>query len=131
MGDRNACYVDLDSTLLFTDATFQISPPKHRGLQLNDPRKVANYLKASVDQLEYHRIYDKVCQLYDMSGSEMWMTDHVTEYEKMDKIISDSMLHVDRTLLRNTTSKFEWSIHLAQAFQAVRYGSSASRDNKV
>jgi hypothetical protein len=103
------------------DNTYQISPPKHRGLQLGDPRKVAKYIKAAIDQMEYHHIYDKVCQLYDKSGSDSWRIDHITDYKKIDKIISESMIHVDRTLLRRTTSKFEWSIHLAQAFQSVRY----------
>ncbi len=36
-------------------------------------------------------------------------------------IITESMRHTDSTLMHHCTGPFEWSIHLAQAFQTVRY----------
>ncbi len=121
LGDHNASYVDIDATLLFTDSTYQIAPSVHRGLQLQDPRKVTSYNTALIEQLEYHKIFDKVDDIYEKSDTGRWTRTYTDIYEKIDTIITESMRHTDDTLMHHCTGPFEWSIHLAQAFQTVRY----------
>ncbi len=82
LGDHNACYVDIDAALLFTDSTYQIAPPLRRGLQLHDPRKVTAYNKELIDQLKYHKIFHKVDDIYEISGTGTWTSQHIDLYEK-------------------------------------------------
>jgi hypothetical protein len=120
-GDHNACYVDIDATLLFAEPTYHIALPSHRGLQLRDPRKVTACIKILLEQTEYHKIYEKVSDLFQSAIEGNWTPTHTEIYEKLDTILTESMLYAERTITKYKTSLFEWSIHLAQAFQAVCY----------
>lgn len=59
-GDHNACYLDLDSVMVFGDETHPIMPPTHRGLQLTDPHKVDAYIRQAEFQMDYHKIEEKL-----------------------------------------------------------------------
>ncbi|MFN9983469.1 MAG: hypothetical protein ACK53Y_26320, partial [bacterium] len=59
MSDHRPCYLDIDSSLAFSESTPLMAPPQYRGLQLQDPRPVAAYIKDLTKQLDYHKITDK------------------------------------------------------------------------
>jgi hypothetical protein len=59
-GDHNACFLDLDSKILFRDDTQPIMSPSQRGLKLLDPRKVDAYIRKLACQVEYHNVMDKI-----------------------------------------------------------------------
>ncbi len=42
-------------------------------------------------------------------------------YEKIDKIITESMIYVERMIARHRTNMYEWSNQLAQSIHAIRY----------
>jgi hypothetical protein len=119
--DHNAVYLDLNSQTLFGDTTHPVAPPHRRGLQLRDPRKIETYITALHKQLSYHNILDKISILDTSLTTNTWTSSHTLEYEKIDKIITDSMIYAERQVTRSVSSTFQWSVELAQAIQACRY----------
>jgi len=73
--DHRAYYLDFDAFLLFADPACEITPPAYRRLQLSDPRLKNQYRDALHNQLQYHKIYDKVQSLQDVSDSGDWSAD--------------------------------------------------------
>jgi hypothetical protein len=113
-GDHNACYLDIDSVLLFGDSTNPIAPPTRRGLQLTDPRKVEAYIKQAEFQMDYHRIEEKIELIESLNTASSRSPHQQVLYEKLDKVISESMIHSERSITRTRTGP-------AQSIQAVRY----------
>lgn len=69
-GDHRAVYVDFSASLLFRSNTYEIVRQKGRGLQLRDPRIVDAYILALFEQLEYHKVMDKLDRLVFISIEE-------------------------------------------------------------
>ncbi len=120
-GDHNACYLDMDSVLLFGDNTNPIALPTRRGLQLTDPRKVEAYIKQAELQMDYHKIEEKIDLIESLNTASSSSPHKQVLYEKLDKTISDSMIHSERSITRTRTATYEWSLETAQSIQAVRY----------
>jgi hypothetical protein len=85
--DHRAYYIDLDALLLFADPAFDIAPPCHRRLQLSDPRLKNQYRDILHEQLVYHKVYDKVQALQEVSDAGNWTAEHIEEYQKLDKLM--------------------------------------------
>jgi exonuclease III len=118
--DHRPCYIDIDAQLLFQEDTHAIQPPCQRGLQLTDPRIVANYNNHLHEQIEYHKIVDKYRNLMEQAESNTWSLIHEDNYEKVDQINTESMIHAERQGGKYT-KKYDWSPTLIQAVQTVRY----------
>lgn len=56
LGDHHLCFLDFEASALFKDSTHSIEPPRCRGLQLYDPRKINDYLTEQDKQLDYHNV---------------------------------------------------------------------------
>lgn len=117
-GDHNACFLDLDSKLLF-GATHIILPPAICGLRLLDPRKVGTYINRLIEQADYHKVMEKIEANEDSLATNSWANENQILYEKMDKVISESM--AEKLITRTITGPYDWSIEFAQSIQAVRY----------
>jgi len=71
--------------------------------------------------MEYHKVYDKVKVLQAASDSGKWSAEETGNYQKLDCIITDSMLHAKRNTGRLVSTRYEWSPALKQSVQAFRY----------
>jgi hypothetical protein len=119
--DHRPCYIDIDANALFSESTIPIVSPCLRQLQLLDPRKVSKYKESVHKQLEYHNIIDKYRALKDTAESADWADHDTGDYEKVDKLNSESMIYAECSSGNNHTKRFDWSPALIQAVQAVRY----------
>jgi exonuclease III len=90
--DHRAYYVDFDTLLMFADPAHDIAPPSYRRLQLSDPRLINKYRDILHEQLNYHKIYEKVQTLQEASDTGAWTSATTEEYQKIDKLVTESML---------------------------------------
>jgi hypothetical protein len=117
-GDHRTCYLDYDANLLFTN-TSPLAPRCQRGLQLLDPRKIDKYKEALHRQLQYHNVPEKWSALMTIALNKIWTDKHSEEYEKIDTLITESMLYVERQSSTKYTKAFQWSPALIQTVEAV------------
>jgi hypothetical protein len=122
LSDHRPCYIDIDATVLFQESTHQIAPMSNRGLQLLDPRKTTKYIDQCKDQLQYHRITEKVRALQERASGDNWQG-HLDqeEYEKIDRLDGEIMLRAEKKLTRNYSKQYDWSPAIAQAINRVHY----------
>jgi len=112
--DHRPCFLDFDSRTLFDDSTKEMAPPCRRQLQLQDPTIVEKYVTTLQEQLNYHKIPEKLRKLQEVIDLGQWTEQHKIEYERLDKIITDSMIHAEKTSCRKLTSTFSWSPQLVK-----------------
>jgi len=129
-GDHRPCFVDFDATLLFGHSTTPFAPSCQRSLQIMDPRKVQNYKDALHKQLQYHKVQDKLSALLTAAKNQPWSSAQITQYEKLDKIITESMLHAEKAAGQKYTKVYEWSPVLIQSVEAVRFWRSLLKRSK-
>ncbi len=118
-GDHRPCFIDIDVSKAFDGKTPELCPPCQRQLQLHDPRIIKKYLETLHQQFKIHNIPEKVKAL-QQEHSE-WTDHHQLEYEKLDKLITESMLYAERQSSSRYTKTYEWSPTLIQAVYAERY----------
>ncbi len=119
-GDHWPCYIDLDAAEAFGGQTASILPPCQRSLRMNDPRIVGAYLHTLTEQLDSHKIFDKV-KILQQKEPHQWEDADYQTYEKLDAIITESMLHAERTVGACYTKTWEWSPVLLVAVYAKRF----------
>jgi len=110
--DHRPYFLDIDSTSLFGDATSDMSPPCRRQLQLHDPQIVEQYCHILHQQLQYHKIPEKIVALRQTLSAGQWTKHNRTSYEKIDKLITEAMLHAERKSRKKYTGTFAWSPEL-------------------
>jgi len=120
-GDHHSCFLDFDSDLLFSDLTSPFAPPCQRSLQLPDSKRVTKYREVLHEQLQYHKIPDKLKFLSEAAANKQWTDDCTTQYEVLDAIITQSMLHTEKSCSKRHTKCFKWSPALIQRIETVRY----------
>lgn len=106
---------------LFQEITPTIELAKYRGLQLLDPRIVTQYHDVLKDQLAYHKIPGKVEQLLADSKTNPQNRDIPLQFEKTDKLLTECMLHAERTSSKKFSTRYQWSPALSSSVNAVRY----------
>ncbi len=116
--DHRAYFLDFDSRLLFADPAYEIAPPSYHRLQLSDPCLKNQYRD---EQLQYHKVYDKVQELQVASRSGVWTDVQTQEYQKLDRIITEAMLYAERNTGRRFSTRYEWSPTLKKSVQSFRY----------
>jgi hypothetical protein len=119
--DDRPSFVDFDATLLFKDSTSQLTPAKWRGLQLQDPRIVKKYYASLQKQLAYHKVPDKVAQLQTMAATNPKHHMLPITYNRLDQLITEFMLHTEKTSSKQYSTTFQWSPTLSKAVKPVRY----------
>ena len=119
-GDHRVAYVDFSASLLFNSNTFELQRPPGRGLQLRDPRIAHKYIQALFDQLEYHKVMERLSRLLVIKIDEWKEEDQVT-YERLDRIITEAMTYAERECAKRHSTKFQWSPLLLKAVYAYMY----------
>jgi len=121
ISDHRPTYVDFESSLLFQDDTNTIGASTRRGLQLQDPRLVEKYYESLRRQLEYHKLPDKILQLYQ--DAQESPVDHTIaiRYEKIDKLLTESMLVAERKCSKKYSEVYQWSPALTEVVNVVRF----------
>jgi hypothetical protein len=104
----------------FGGQTSPVCPPCQRGLQLHDPRRVEEYLSTLHKQLLLHNIPTKVANLH-AKASTGWEPSDYAEYEWLDTLITEAMLHAEKKTSKRYTKTYEWSPTLIKAVYAKRY----------
>jgi hypothetical protein len=120
-GDHRPLLIDFDARKLFGDESYEIHRPQLRGLTLQDPRTVDKYLDILQTQLEYHKIYDKYEDLQEKSDQGAWSNECILKYERMDNIITESVIHADRMVAKRYSTRYEWSPEIIRSVNDVRY----------
>jgi hypothetical protein len=64
---------------------------------MHDPRIVSAYLHTLTKQLDSHKIFDKV-KILQQKEPHQWEDVDYQTYKKLDAIITESMLHAERTV---------------------------------
>jgi hypothetical protein len=120
-GDHRPCFLDFDADILFSGKTPPLAPPCQRKLQLFDPRKTEAYKTALHKQLEYHKVFDKCKLLKEAAEQNLWGSDQIVKYDRLDVIITQSMLYAEKACSKRYTKRYEWSPQLIRAVESVRY----------
>ena len=118
--DHRAVYVDFAADLLFNSNTYELVRQKGRGLQLRDPRIVDAYILSLFEQLEYHKVMKKLERLVRIKVEDWKDSDRIT-YEKLDRIITESMIYAESSCAKRYSTRYHWSPLLLQAVYAYRY----------
>jgi len=74
-----------------------------------------------VKQLLYHKIPEKIERLQQFLVLGEWSPTHHVEYEKIDQLVTEAMLHAERLCSKKYTNTFQWSPQMIQAVQRERY----------
>jgi hypothetical protein len=119
--DHRSCFIDIDSHMLFGTSTADMVPPCRHQLQLFDPRIVEQYNTILQNQLTYHKVSEKVKTFQRKIEQGIWSKQDQEEYERVDKIITESMLFAEKKSSKKYTNTFAWSPTLVQAIQAERF----------
>jgi len=125
-GDHRPCYIDIDTSIAFEGKTPSICLPCQRVLQLKDLRIVTTYVETLHKQLDLHKVCLKVEQLSKIT-SEQWTLQNQTQYERLDRLITESMLYAESCAAKKYTKKFEWSPTLVRSVFAERFWRLALR----
>ena len=120
-GNHRPCYLDFSAQSLFQDTEYPISPLTRRGLQLLDLRKVKKYVATFENQTSYHKILEKLEVLFTSAGNASWSSDQTKQYTALDRIITESMIHAERSATKVVSKRYDWSPELVQAIHALRF----------
>jgi len=121
MSDHRPSYLDLNSITLFQETTPEIGPAQHRGLQMQDPRLVTQYIDTLLEQLNYHKIPQKVDDLYNTAQKGKWTEEHTQQYEKLDRLITEAMKHAEKSISKKYSITYQWSPHLKSTIHTLTY----------
>mmetsp|Transcript_16534 Transcript_16534/g.23565 ORF Transcript_16534/g.23565 Transcript_16534/m.23565 type:complete len:716 (+) Transcript_16534:576-2723(+) len=122
-GDHCPILIDFNADRLFGDPSHNIQRQKMRGLKLNDPRIVDKYIEITGEQLSYHKIFDKTKRLKEISEASEWTPECVQQYEKIDRIITESVRYADKAVAKRYSDTYEWSPEMMRSVNAFRYWS--------
>jgi hypothetical protein len=121
IGDHRACYIDLDVMTLFHDTLPAITPPKYRGLRTHDPRIVSKYINILQSQITHHKLEEKTHQLYNQAKYGEWSQEAAARYEKIDNLLTEGMLHGEKSVSRKYSKRYHWSPKLSTALKTLHY----------
>jgi hypothetical protein len=121
ISDHCPTYVDFDPSILFRDITSNIALASRRGLQVQDPCIISSYHEHLRKQLDYHNLPAKIQALQDAASSTTPSPDLSTQYDKIDRLLTESMLCAKRLSSKRYSTKFQWSPALSLAVSEVRY----------
>jgi hypothetical protein len=121
LSDYRPCYVDFDAAALFGDKVHMLVPQKQRQLQLHDPRIVESYNTILSEQLSYHKIPSKLEMLQRQVTTGQWTVKDQEEYNKIDQLITEAMLHAERSSMKRYSGPYAWSPQLIKTVQGERY----------
>jgi hypothetical protein len=119
--DHRACYIDLDVDTLLREVPSSIAPPQYMGLRTQDPRIVNKYIELLQKQINYHRLSDKASYIHNAAINGGWTQQMACEYEKIDKLLTEGMLHAERKVSKKCSHCFQWSPKLSKALKTLHY----------
>jgi hypothetical protein len=121
LGDHRACYLDLNATILFGSTTHTIVQPIYRQLRLGNPAIVTAYKSTLTKQLTYHKVKDKLLLLTEATTNGTWNHELQVVYEKLDRTITEAMLHAEATSSPPIKKTYEWSPAQSQSTYEIKY----------
>lgn len=119
IADHRPCYIDFDSAILFRDETPSIAPHQYRGLQTIDPRLTQEYVQTVTQQIQYHKIESRLEALHH--ALPLWNDSHITEYESIDRLLTEAMQAAEKKISKKVTLTYAWSPTLKQAVASLKY----------
>jgi hypothetical protein len=120
-GDHRPCFIDLDADKLFARSTPPLAPTCQRSLQLADPRRTTKYRESLHQQLTYHKVIEKCQSLLEAADRNTWTSEHLDQYEKLDRTITEAMLYAEASCSRKVTKRYEWSPSLIESVEVLRF----------
>jgi hypothetical protein len=115
--------VDFDQTKLFQDTTPFIAPIQSRKLKLEDPRIVSKYIEALDKQIAYHKLNAKINIMHQDAITRNLPMAWSKSYERLDKLLTESMLYAESVSAKENSGKFQWSPVLKVAVKATQFWS--------
>jgi len=89
---------------------------------------IAQYRTVLHQQLENHKVFSKLDLLQQAATNNTWTEEHTSDYQALDTVITEAMLHAESNTGRSFTTTYEWSPALKQIVQARRYWSMRLRN---
>jgi hypothetical protein len=117
----NYTHISSHASILFQDTTPDTTPVSRRGLQLQDPRIFTAYLKHLQQHLAYHKLPEKIETLHNHAQQYPNDPTIAQQYNKIDKLLTEGMLAVEKRSCKKYSDKFQWSPALAKAVNVVHY----------
>jgi len=71
--------------------------------------------------LYYHNVFEKCKALLELSQAKQWNQAQTDEYEKLDIIITQSLLFAKQSCSKKYTKHYEWSPQLKKAVKTLRF----------
>lgn len=119
--DHCPCFLDFDAEAQFARDTPPLAPQCQRSLQLHDPRLVTKYKEVIHDQLSYHKVFNCCSELEKAADQNTWNDQHTVEYECLDALITEVMLHAECTAGKKYIKRFDWPPTLIASVESVYY----------
>jgi len=121
--DHHTYYVDFDASLLFSDPTYEISRPIARPLWVQDPRLVEKYCTILDWKLSYYKVYEALNKIMADIHSGHKSPSLQTDYNTLDTIITECMLHAEWKAAWKKPTKYAWSPKLSSMVYRLRFWS--------
>jgi hypothetical protein len=74
-----------------------------------DPRIVDAYTTSLSEQIKYHKLDEKIKTMFSKAQDGKWYGTDTATHKSMDKILTEAMLHSERTSTRKFSDTFTWS----------------------
>jgi hypothetical protein len=87
-------------------------------------------MEVLLKQIEYHKIDKKAIKLQKVAEEGKWTQDHTNSYNRIDKLMTEAMLHAKKEVSRKYSDTYQWSPLISQAVAAKRYWEILLRKHK-
>jgi len=81
---------------------------------------VDQYIATLVKQLNYHKVINK-SDLLKAADDGTWTNEDTIRHERLDKIITEAMLHAERSVSKKISLTYHWSPKLKAAIHILTY----------
>jgi hypothetical protein len=106
-------------TLCSVKLLHPLLPPNTKNVCTQDPRVVTKYAGIVQQHISYHKLDDKMTYLYNAAINGVWTQQMAREYKKIDKLLTEGMLHAEREVSKKCSRRFQWSPKFSRALKTL------------
>jgi hypothetical protein len=99
----------------------QITPAQYRRLQTYNPRLTEKYQELLSKQVAYHKLDKRADDLLKTAQEGLWSETHTTEYETIDRQLTEGMLSAEHAISKKVSNTYALSPKLKQAVSTLKY----------
>jgi endonuclease/exonuclease/phosphatase family metal-dependent hydrolase len=119
--DHRLLWADFDIAAILGHQMNPLWTPSIRRLKLVDPRLVSRFLQLRRSHIEEHKLAIRLQLLYHGIQNESLTAEQQHEYESIDQIRVEGILHAERHCRKLKMGKVPWSPKLQEIINNIRY----------